>query len=215
MRSKNYKLHKRGTRLLVYAVVSVISLILLLFAVGESVKKAAAAPITTIPNNTTKINETSSNNPMNEIASAAKSTNTNSLMVNKNPIYQATGGTLGVTKLKSAGFPQEVESIFENGTINGVGKVTNLEAWIFSPAGSLGYGHGVITTKDRQVITWTAHDISGTNSKNGTAIYRGLVIFNKANNSPTSKLAFLNNLKGSYVTEASGNNQTTRIWKLK
>ena len=41
MRSKNYKLHKRGTRLLVYAVVSVISLILLLFAVGESVKKAA------------------------------------------------------------------------------------------------------------------------------------------------------------------------------
>ena len=39
MRSKNYKLHKRGTRLLVYAVVSVISLILLLFAVGESVKK--------------------------------------------------------------------------------------------------------------------------------------------------------------------------------
>lgn len=105
MRSKNYKLHKRGTRLLVYAVVSVISLILLLFAVGESVKKAAAAPITTIPNNTTKINETSSNNPMNEIASAAKSTNTNSLMVNKNPIYQATGGTLGVTKLKSAGFP--------------------------------------------------------------------------------------------------------------
>lgn len=215
MRSKNYKLHKRGTRLLVYAVVSVISLILLLFAVGESVKKAAAAPITTIPNNTTKINETSSNNPMNEIASAAKSTNTNSLMVNKNPIYQATGGTLGVTKLKSAGFPQEVESIFENGTTNGVGKVTNLEAWIFSPAGSLGYGHGVITTKDRQVITWTAHDISGTNSKNGTAIYRGLVIFNKANNSPTSKLAFLNNLKGSYVTEASGNNQTTRIWKLK
>lgn len=215
MRSKNYKLHKRGTRLLVYAVVSVISLILLLFAVGESVKKAAAAPITTIPNNTTKINETSSNNPMNEIASAAKSTNTNSLMVNKNPIYQATGGTLGVTKLKSAGFPQEVESIFENGTINGVGKVTNLEAWIFSPAGSLGYGHGVITTKDRQVITWTAHDISGTNSKNGTAIYRGLVIFNKANNSPTSKLAFLNNLEGSYVTEASGNNQTTRIWKLK
>src|SRR6476660_8269814 len=50
----------------------VISLILLLFAVGESVKKAAAAPITTIPNNTTKINETSSNNPMNEITSAAK-----------------------------------------------------------------------------------------------------------------------------------------------
>jgi hypothetical protein len=157
---------------------------------------------------------TSSNNPRDEIT-AAKSTNTNSLIVNQNPIYQATGGTLGVTKLKSAGFPQEVESIFENGTINGVGKVINLEAWIFSPASSLGFGHGVITTKDRQVITWTAHDISGTNSKNGTAIYRGLVIFNKADNSPASKLAFLNNMEGSYITEASGNNQTTRIWNLK
>ena len=214
MGSKNHKLHKRGTLLLLYTAVSVISVISL-FPVVESVKKAAAAPITAIPNNTTKINEIHSNNPINEITTVAKSTNTNSLIVNKIPIYQATGGTLGLTKLKSAGFPQEVESIFENGTINGVGKVTNLEAWIFSPAGSLGLGHGVITTKDRQMITWTAHDISGTNNKNGTAIYRELVVFNKANNSPASKLAFLNNLEGSYVTEASGNNQTTRIWKLK
>jgi hypothetical protein len=103
-----------------------------------------------------------------------------------------------------------------------VGKVTNLEAWIFSPTGSLAFGHGVITTtttttKDRQMITWTAHDINGTNNKNGTSTYRGLIIFNKTNNSPTTsnKLAFLNNLEGLYITKSNGSNQTTRIWKLK
>ena len=70
------------------------------------------------------INKTSVNNPMNEITAVTTSTNS------KNPIYQASGGKLGITKLKSAGFPQGVEAIFENGTMNGVGKVTNLEAWI-------------------------------------------------------------------------------------
>ena len=203
MESENHKRQQKGLLLLECGAVFVISLIL--FPVSQSVKTVSATPITIMPDNTIEKSKTGVTNQVGK----------NGLIVNENPIYQASGWSLGLTKLKSAGFPQEVESIFENGTINGVGKVTNLETWIFSPTGSPGFGHGVITTKDRQVITWTAHDISGTNSKNGTAIYRGLVIFNKANNSPTSKLAFLNNLEGSYVTEASGNNQTTRIWKLK
>ena len=63
------------------------------------------------------------------------------------------------------------------------------------------------------MISWKAHDISGTKNKNGTATYRGLIIFNDGN--PTGKLAFINNLKGIYVTEANGNNQTTKMWKLK
>ena len=46
---------------------------------------------------------------MNEITSVAKSTDTNSLIVNKIPIYQATGGTLGRTKSKSAGLPQSLK----------------------------------------------------------------------------------------------------------
>ena len=122
---------------------------------------------------------------------------------------------MGFTKLNSSGFPQGVELIFENGTVNGVGKVTNLEAWIFSPLGAHGLGHGVISTKDkdREKISLTAHDTSGTNYKNGTSIYQGLIIFNNGNS--TDKLALLDNLKGIYITEASGNNQTTKIWKLK
>jgi hypothetical protein len=187
---QNHRRQQRGILLLVYVAVSVISLIL--FPVSESAK---AAPIM-------KINKTSLNNLANN----------SGLILNKNPIYQASGWILGVTKLKSAGFPQQVEIIFENGTMNGVGKVTNLETWILSPIDAHGLGNGVITTKDKQMVTWTAHDISGSN-KNGIATYRGDIIFNGANS--TGKLAFLNNLQGSYVTEANDNNQTTKIWKLK
>jgi hypothetical protein len=163
----------------------------------------SATPITIMSNSTIEKSKTGVTNQVGK----------NALIVNKNPIYQASGWSLGLTELRSAGFPQEVELIFENGIVNGVGKVTNLGAWIFSPVGAHGLGHAVITTKDKKKISWNAHDISGTNNKNGTATYRGLIIFNDGNS--TSKLAFFNNLKGIYVTEANGNNQTTKMWKLK
>lgn len=179
--------------LIVYVViVCIISLIL--FPVNEVLRKEAAASVAT--NNTM-------NNPDND-----------KLIVSKNnqPIYQASGWSVGTTKLRSAGFPQQVEVIFENGTINGLGRVTNLEAWIFSPIGSHGLGHGVITTKDNQMITWTAYDTNGTTNNNTkTSTYKGVITFNKA----TGKLDSLSNLQGSYVTVANGNNQTTRIWVLK
>jgi hypothetical protein len=174
--------------LIVYVVIiSIISLIL--FPVADMLKKGAAASDAT--NNTVDNPDNSGKN---------------------NPIYQASGWSVGITKLKSAGFPQQVEVIFENGTINGIGRVTNLEAWIFSPIGSHGLGHGVITAKDNQMITWTAHDTSGTTNNNTkTSTYQGVITFNKT----TGNLAFLNNLQGSYITVANGNNQTTRIWALK
>ncbi len=195
-----YENHKLNIFLLACAAVSVISLILL--PLNGSIKKVASMPIT---NSTMEKNKTNINNNL---------LSNNSIIVNKNPIYQASGRSLGFTKLNSSGFPQGVELIFENGIVNGVNKVTNLEAWIFSPLGAHGLGHGVISTKDKdkEMISWTAHDTNGTNYKNGTSIYRGLIIFN---GNSTGKLALLDKLKGIYVTEASGNNQTTKIWKLK
>lgn len=183
------------------ATVFVISLILL--PVSDGIRKVTSMPFTVIANNTMEKNKTG--HPLSN----------NSFIVNKNPIYQANGRSLGFTKLNSSGFPQGVELIFENGTVNGVSKVTNFEAWIFSPLGAHGLGHGVISTKDKdkEMISWTAHDTNGTNYKNGTSIYQGVVIFNDGNS--TGKLAFLNNSKGIYVTKASGNSQTTKIWKLK
>jgi len=198
---ENYRQRQSGILLLVSATVCVI--LLMLVPVNESVKNAAAAIIMTTSNNTMELNKTSLGNPASN----------NTSLPNKNLIYQASGWTLGVTKLKSAGFPQQVELIFENGTMNGVGKVTNLETWIISPIGAHGFGNGVITTRYKQMASWTAHDINGINNKNGRATYYGFIIFNGANS--TGKLAFLNNLKGSYITEANGNNQTTKIWKFK
>ena len=98
---------QRGMLLLFFVGVSVTSLIL--FPINESVEKVAAAL-----SNAMMINNTGLNNPAS----------------NKTPIYQASGWTFGITKLKSAGFPQQVELIFENGTMNGVGKVTNLETFL-------------------------------------------------------------------------------------
>jgi hypothetical protein len=187
---EKHRQRQRGILLLVFASVSLTSLIL--FPVNKIVEKVAAAP-----NNVMKVNKAGLNNPAS----------------NKNPIYQASGWTLRVIKLKSAGFPQQVELIFENGTMNGVGKITNLETWIISPVGAHGIGDGVITTKDKQMVTWAAHDTNGTNNKNGTATYWGDIIFNGANSN--GKMAFLNNLRGYYITEANGNNQTTKIWKIK
>jgi hypothetical protein len=76
--------------------------------------------------------------------------------------------------------------------------------------GAHGLGNGVITTKDKQMVSWTARDIGGTNNKNGTATYWGDIIFHGANSS-----RFPYTLRGSYITEANGNNQTTKIWKSK
>jgi hypothetical protein len=185
MEYENPKRHQKNIFLLACAAFSVISLILL--PVSDDIKKVASMPFTVIPNSTMEKNKTGiNNNPVSN----------NSFIVNKNPIYQANGRSLGFTKLNSSGFPQGVELIFENGTMNGVSKVTNLEAWIFSPLGAHGLGHGVISTKDKdkEMISWTAHDTNGTNYKNGTSIYQGVVIFNDGNS--TRKIAFLNNSKG-------------------
>jgi hypothetical protein len=203
MENENHRPGQGGILLLVCAIVSIISL--MLFPVTQSVKKVTAAPLNATPNNIMKINKSKLNNPASNKALMAPAS--------KNPIYRANGWILSIKKLKSAGFPQQVELIFENGTMNGVGKVTNLETWIISPIGAHGFGNGIITAKDKQMVTWTAHDINGTNNKNGTETYWGDIFFNGANS--TGKLAFLNNFQGSYITEANGNNQTTKIWKLK
>jgi hypothetical protein len=91
---EKHRQRQRGILLLVFASVSLTSLIL--FPVNKIVEKVAAAP-----NNVMKVNKAGLNNPAS----------------NKNPIYQASGWTLRVIKLKSAGFPQQVELILENGTI--------------------------------------------------------------------------------------------------
>jgi hypothetical protein len=85
MEYENRKRQQKGIFLLVCGAVAVISLIF--FPVSESVRKVASMPITIIPNNTIEKNKTGVNNPVIK----------NGLIVNKNPIYQASGWSLGLT----------------------------------------------------------------------------------------------------------------------
>jgi hypothetical protein len=84
MEYEKHRQRQRGIILLVFAGVSLTSLIL--FPVNKIVEKVAAAP-----NNVMKVNKAGLNNPASNI----------------NLIYQASGWTLRVIKLKSAGFPQQ------------------------------------------------------------------------------------------------------------
>ena len=81
------------------------------------------------------------------------------------------------------------------------------------PGGAIyGEGQGLLMSKDGQeMVTWTGQGI-GRFTSPGKIRFTGSLFFSS---SSTGKLAFLNNLKGIYVTEANGNNQTTKMRKLK
>jgi len=173
---------------------------------NEAIEKVFAAS-TMLPSTT------QATTPINSIDAETKN---NSLVVAQTPFYQAEFGKLiGQTVLNTGGVPQIQESIIENGTMNGVGNVTNLETWVDtfkSPAIAYGVGQGILTTKDKQRATWIAHDIGRTNDNNGAIIYHGVMFFGS---NSTGKLAFLNNLEGLYITEVNGSKQTTKMWEWK
>jgi hypothetical protein len=205
MKTKNKQLEK-SIVILLSAVVSMVVLLLLpLQLTNEAIEKVFAAS-TTLPSNTQATTATNS---------IDAKTNNNSLVVAQTPLYQAEIGKLiGQTVLNTGGVPQIQKSIIENGTMNGVGNVTNLETWVDtfkSPAIAYGVGQGILTTKDKQRATWIAHDI-GKTGNNGAITYHGVMFFSS---NSTGKLAFLNNLEGLYITEVNGSKQTTKMWEWK
>lgn len=206
MKTKNKQPEKSIVILLSAVVSMVVSLLLPLPLTNEAIEKVFAAS-TTLPSNTQATTATNS---------IDAKTNNNSLVVAQPPLYQAEFGKLiGQTVLNTGGVPQIQESIIENGTMNGVGNVTNLETWVDtfkSPAIAYGIGQGILTTKDKQRATWIAHDIGRTNDNNGAIIYHGVMFFSS---NSTGKLAFLNNLEGLYITEVNGSKQTTKMWEWK
>ena len=114
--------------------------------------------------------------------------------------------------LNVIGNPQLEYSIIENGTITGVGNVTNIQTWIDTlrtPKVTYGEGKGVIITDNGQRATWTGYDI-GQLQNNGSIVYKGITIFNS---DATEDIAFLNNLVGLHITIVEGDIQATKIWK--
>lgn len=149
------------------------------------------------------------------------SSSNHSLLVVQSPFYEAHKG-LFMHKGKITGQvvsnsepPQIQVSATENGTVKGIGNVTNLETWLETyrtPTIINGLGHGILTTKDGQMATWVAHDMGRTNVNTGTT-FKGIMFFNT---NSTGKLAFLNNLEGLFITHINTNgSRLTNIWEWK
>jgi hypothetical protein len=153
------------------------------------------------------------------IASLPSSINTTtSLGIAASPFYESNVGKLIGQRVVSTtnGITPQIEyTSIENGTIKGVGNVTNLQTWTatISPLRiNYGVGQGVITTADGQdMATWTGYGV-GKSNINGTTTYHDIIFFNT---NSTGKLAFLKNLEGLHISEVDGNRRTAEIYEWK
>ena len=143
---------------------------------------------------------------------------TTSVGIAASPFYESNVSKLIGQRVVSTanGIPPQIEyTNIENGTIKGVGNVTNLQTWTDttrSPRIIYGVGQGVITTADGQdMATWIGYGI-GRSNINGTITYHDIILFNT---NPTGRLAFLKNIEGLHIAEADGNKRTTKIYEWK
>ena len=140
-----------------------------------------------------------------------------SLGIAASPFYESNANKLIGQKVVSTAngiAPQMETTTIENGTIKGVGNVTNFYTWIDTVRSSrlvYGPGQGIITTADGQdMATWTGYGAGSI--INGTITYHDIIVF--ATNS-TGKLAFLNNLCGLDISEADGTKRVSKIYECK
>ena len=143
---------------------------------------------------------------------------TTSLGIAASPFYESNVSKLIGQRVVSTanGITPQIEyTNIENGTIKGVGNVTNLQTWTDtsrSPRIIYGVGQGVITTVDGQdMATWIGYGI-GRSNINGTTTYHDIILFNT---NSTGRLAFLKNIEGLHIAEADGNKRTTKIYEWK
>ena len=143
---------------------------------------------------------------------------TTSLGIAASPFYESNVSKLIGQRVVSTanGITPQIEyTNIENGTIKGVGNVTNLQTWTDtsrSPKIIYGVGQGVITTADGQdMATWIGYGI-GRSNINGTTTYHDIILFNT---NSTGRLAFLKNIEGLHIAEADGNKRTTKIYEWK
>ena len=138
----------------------------------------------------------------------------------KNPFYEGKGKVLGQFGVGHAQpFNQTAEIILENGSITGIGNVTNLQSWIYpyiSSTNSHAFGHGVLSSSDGNMISWIGHDTNSTFGKEGQATFKGTMSFHAYG--PINKMSPFNNTKVHYMTQVNNNthglSQITKMWKL-
>jgi len=161
------------------------------------------------------ISNMSSNSTTAIISKAKIPTINNSLVVAQSPFYESKVWKLMGQAVSDSAAPQVQVSVVENGTMKGVGNVTNLETWwdtYKTPTIINALGRGILTTKDGQMATWTAQDVGRINLNTGVTTFNGIMFFNT---NSTGSLAFLNNLAGLHITQTDNSMRTTKIWKWK
>ena len=161
------------------------------------------------------VSNLSSNSTTAVISKAKIPTINNSLVVAQSPFYESKVGKLIGLAISNSAAPQVQVSVVENGTMKGVGNVTNLETWwdtYKTPTIINALGRGILTTKDGQMATWTAHDVGRINLNTGVTTFNGIMFFNT---NSTGSLAFLNNLAGLFITQTDSSMRTTKIWEWK
>jgi hypothetical protein len=118
--------------------------------------------------------------------------------------------------------PQIETTYIKNGTIKGVGNVTDLHTWTNTapvppatsrfPGMNHDVGQGVLTTADGQdMATWIGYGI-GRSNINGTITYHDIILFNT---NSTGRLAFLKNLEGLSIASDDGNKITQKVYEWK
>ena len=161
------------------------------------------------------ISNMSSNSTTAIISKAKIPTINNSLVVAQSPFYESKVWKLIGQAVSNSAAPQVQVSLVENGTMKGVGNVTNLETWwdtYKTPTIINALGRGILTTKDGQMATWTAQDVGRINLNTGVTTFTGIMFFNT---NSTGSLAFLNNLAGLHIIQTDSSMRSTKIWEWK
>jgi hypothetical protein len=132
------------------------------------------------------------------------------------PLYHSNSGKVtNIKTLATAPFHKTEVSFTENGTINGIGDVTNkgtFEETFKTDKIINGKGKGVIVTNDGQIAEWTSNDVGKINHDRSER-YQGVIFFSVFSN---GKLTFLNNTVGLYTTNVGSNGSSLRqIWQWK
>jgi hypothetical protein len=149
---------------------------------------------------------------------------TTSLGIAVRPFYESNvSKPIGQRVVSTAnGIPQIETTYIKNGTIKGVGNVTDLHTWTNTapvppatsrfPGMNHDVGQGVLTTADGQdMATWIGYGI-GRSNINGTITYHDIILFNT---NSTGRLAFLKNLEGLSIASDNGNKITQKIYEWK
>ena len=136
--------------------------------------------------------------------------------ISETPLYRSNAGNVtSINNLNDTEFLETQVSFWENGTMSGIGNVTNTGIFLETYKSDnviFGQGKGSMTTDNGEFINWTSYDLGEIGSDKAVK-YRGIIFFSALSE---GKLDFLNNTIGLYTSDVGNNDSSLRqIWQWK